>query len=243
MNDKNKNKHNANYGGINWQKRLSCALLLTLGFLFIKNNSMRASGTPLILLQAFGSQQSTGRKIADNTERGVTLQLAEYLKNYLEDNGIPSLIINPAGKAQRDTIDLLSKINQLKSAVAIQLSASSRPQPKAECSVFYRCYNPLTDQIKRPQVALSLIPLEEVYLGAFHQSKTLAKGLVKNLQHDAQALLTVQEAHGIPLTPVKGIRHPSIQIEIGVNKESPFPVIGEQLAQAIIKLVQQQPIS
>lgn len=207
-------------------------------FIFIFSK-LHATDHPLVLLQTFGSTKDTGRIIAGNTERGVTLQLAEYINDALNESqdGIEALIINPAGKNKSSIIETFNKVNQLPRAVVFNLTASQSSSPKPCCCFFYRCYNPLTDQIKRPAAPLTPIPLEDVYLTSFNLSKNLAKNLTTNLVSQNHCNFDIKKSVGIPLSNVRGIRHPVVNIEIQIDQMSQITEIGTFLANSIKKML------
>jgi hypothetical protein len=203
----------------------------------LSHASAHLTNAPLLLLQTFGSPDNPGRQVSGNTERGVTIQLAEAIYDALADdeNATRVFIINPDAKSKRrNNLESINKINQAQQAVVIQLSASKTTLAKPSCSIFYRCYNPLTDQIKRPVAPLTPIPFEDVYLINFNQSKALAKNLASNLQ-EAKNDLDINDPAGIPLTNIRGIRHQVVQIEISINKDSSFSQLGTIFADAIKK--------
>lgn len=202
---------------------------------------LHATQHPLVLLQTFGSTKNTGRTIVTNTERGVTLQLAEHINDALNQSqeDIEALIVNPAGKNKNTTIETFNKINQLPHAIVVKLTACQSNNPKPCCSVFYRCYNPLTDQIKRPMPPLTPIPLEEVYLTNFNTSKTLAKSLTSHLLAQNNTNFDIKKLAGIPLSNARGIRHPVIHIEVQIDQMSQITELGNFLANSIKQIIKE----
>ena len=192
---------------------------------------------PLLLLQTFGTTQHTGRAVAGGTERGITIQLAEAINDALaeHEDAPQTYIINPAGN-KKNPFETLNKINQARQAVVVQLSASQQEQPKPSCNIFFRSYNALTDQIKRPYAPLTAVPLEEVYLLNFGQSKILAKKLNEHMQ-GARDFIDTQEPAGIPLAHARGIKHPMLQIEVNINKGTQITQLAAILAGALQKIV------
>jgi hypothetical protein len=199
------------------------------------------AGEPVVLLRAFDDALGTGRSVAGKSEREVTLQLAQAVAQLFdEDNDAPvTYLVNPAG-VKKNNLETLQKINQIGSAVAIQFTASSATVPKPKCSLFYRCYNPLTDQIKRPYTPLTPLPFEEVYLPSFGQSKVFASLLHEYFQ-DHHNVVDVARPAGLPLAGVRGVRHPLVQIEITVNSLSQINELAGIIAPLIQKLVRSIP--
>lgn len=195
---------------------------------------------PIILLQTFGTAKQPGRIVAGNaTERGITLQLAEHITAVMnqENDEIKLFTVNPAGNTKKDPLDVLNKINQINKAVVIQLTATNSKEAKPSCNLFFRCYNPLTDQMKRPVAPLAPVPLEDVYLLNFEQSKILSNKLTAALQSSANEFLKIAPTVGIPLANMRGIRHPVIQIEVSLNKNSQLEQIGNSIALGIKELL------
>lgn len=219
---------------MNYLKVLTILLTLALGTLH-----STASSQHLLLLQTFGTTKQPGRTIAgDTTERSITLQLAEHISSTLNEDETAAevFIINPVGQKKKDPLDVLNKINQVHKATVIQITASQSKEMKPSCNLFFRCYNPLTDQIKRPLAPLTPIPLEDVYLLNFGQSKALANTLATALRTQASDFLDIKDPAGIPLAGARGIRHPVIQIEILLNKNSSIVQIGNAISQSIKNL-------
>lgn len=213
-------------------KRLSTLIILIL-------SCTPVQAKPLLLLQTFGTKQHTGRTVAGGTERGITIQLTEIINDVLANLEEPPqvFIINPVGDNKKKPLETLNKINQAKQAVVVQLTASQSLQAKPSCNIFYRCYNPLTDQIKRPYAPLTPIPLEDVYLLNFGQSKILAKSFNEYLK-TTNDFIDISEPIGIPLAGVRGIKHPMIQIEVNINKDTEITQLGTILAHALEKIAQ-----
>lgn len=220
---------------MNFFKIIHLILTLALGTLH-----STAPSQHLLLLQTFGTTKQPGRTVAgDTTERSITLQLAEHISSTLnegDETAAEAFIINPAGQKKKDPLEVLNKINQVRKATVIQITASQSKEVKPSCHLFFRCYNPLTDQIKRPLAPLTPIPLEDVYLLNFGQSKALANTLATALRTQANNFLDVKDPVGIPLAGARGIRHPVIQIEVSLNKNSSIFQIGNAIAQSIKKL-------
>ncbi len=198
------------------------------------------SEMPVLLLQTFGTNKHPGRTVAgDSTERSISLQLAEQISTQLTQNDTPVevFIVNPAGQKKKDPLAVLNNINQINKAIVIQLTASSSKEVKPSCHLFFRCYNPLTDQIKRPLAPLTPVPLEDVYLLNFGQSKVLANTFATELRTHAEQFLDTKDPVGIPLANLRGIRHPVIQIEVALNKNSQLVQIGNSIALGLKKLL------
>ena len=216
-------------------------MLITLRFVVFSLlcTQVYAAELPFVLIQTFGTTQHPGRSIAGNTERGITLQLAEHINTVINEGpeGIEALIINPAGHNKNSTVETFNKINHLRHAVVIKLTASQNTKAKPFCSIFYRCYNALTDQIKRPMAPLTPIPLEDVYLASFNASKILAKTLATNMLTTDQHSFDIKSPIGIPLANVRGIRHPVIQVEVQVDQIAQIIQLGDFLAHNIIKMI------
>lgn len=205
-------------------------------FLLAEFSSHCLSGgtLPILLLQTFGSPQQAGRNIGGQSERNITQQLADEISTQLqEETTLETFIINPPVRAKKDPLEILGKINSMPKATVIQLSVSQTTTPKPVCNVFYRCYNPLTDQIKRPSAGITAIPLEEVYLLSFNQSKALAASLTTYLQQENHEAYEIRPAAGIPLANARGIRHPLIHIEIEVDKTTPLLSLSTSLAKSL----------
>lgn len=194
---------------------------------------------PFVLLQTFGTTHHPGRIVAGNSERGITLQLAEHISTVINEGpeGVEALIVNPAGKNQNNLVETFNKINQLRHAVVIKLTACQNTKQKPSCSIFFRCYNPLTDQIKRPMAPLTPIPLEDVYLTSFNASKTLAKNLTSHMLAASQNVFDVKNSAGIPLANVRGIRHPVIHIEAHIDQAAQITQLGDFLADSIKQMI------
>lgn len=214
-------------------------IIALLSFISSANCQHNAPQLPFVLLQTFGTTHQTGRSVAGNTERGITLQLAEHITTALNEGpeGIEAFIVNPAGRTKNSLIETFNKINHLSNAVVIRLTASQCATPKPTCFIFYRCYNPLTDQIKRPMAPLTPIPLEDVYLERFNASKTLAKALATKALAEQQNVFDIKTPAGIPLAAVRGIRHPVIQIEIQIDQQAHITHIGDLLTHCIKQII------
>ncbi|MBM3887257.1 hypothetical protein FJ364_04985 [Candidatus Dependentiae bacterium] len=192
----------------------------------------------LLLFQTFGSTHHTGRNVAGSTERGITIKLAEAIQDFLSEQepALQTFIVNPAGNNKKNSLEMLNKINQAKKALVIQLTASHNHHAKPACNIFFRCYNPLTDQIKRPYAPLTPIPLEDVYLLYFNQSKKIAHAINTQLQ-SAQDFIDTSQPIGIPLAHVRGIKHPLIQIEIKISQEANLTELSAVIARSLKQII------
>jgi hypothetical protein len=217
-------------------KNLFCHIFSSLSLLVC---FVQATEPPFLLLQIFGTEQRPGRTIAGNTERDFTWHLAQEIKAAVNEDSqnINVLIVSNASLDQKAQLETINKINQLDTAIVVQLTASQSNKPQPSCNLFFRSYNPLTDQIKRPFAPLTPIPFEDAYLLCFGQSKVLAQSLAVHTREVAQDFLEIKDPVGVPLANLRGIKHPVIQIEIEVDQKSKRSQIGETLAQGLRKIL------
>lgn len=196
--------------------------------------SPTAPNSPVILLQTFGTKKSPGRSLSNTTERALTIKLAEKIQEELMANfNIKSFIINPSTHTKNQFASFNS-INRIKNAVVIQFSITETTKHKPTCRLFYRCYNKLTDEIKRPSTQFETIPVEDIYLINFKQSKSYAKKIHTDLTKTNTELFETPSPLGIPLANINGVKHPVIWIEIESNDEK-YLQVATPLASAIAK--------
>jgi N-acetylmuramoyl-L-alanine amidase len=188
--------------------------------------------TPIsIIVSPAGDAMNAGRMIQDVTERGITLQCAEALKNVLRERlpRIPIIITRTAGETL-EPLQEATLANRLKATLYIHLQAYYRKEAGTALHIYYMSYNNTTDHWPIRSSKLELTPLRQSYRKEFKNTVSLCTALERNLKNLSYS---TTQSLGIPSKSLMGIAIPALIIELGLSTSDDWSKLVQPLAQAI----------
>jgi N-acetylmuramoyl-L-alanine amidase len=191
----------------------------------------------LVILDPSGDVKRTGRKIGDNFERGLTLQCAEKIKEYIEQHApyIKVIITRMPGDTIYD-LQNASLSNRLQADLFVNLNFYHSQETKPTLFLYQFSYG---NDFACCNQSLTLRSYDEAYKINKQITDEMLQLFKASLsQHTYQSMFTVAGIYALPIKPLIGIVAPSVCIEMGLkNKESWINYV-EPLAQSIIGVLE-----
>ncbi len=187
-----------------------------------------------LMLNPAGDASSAGRSIAGTSERGITLQCAEYLKQALEYQ-YPNLRVILT-RTPGETIELLqnaSFANRLKVDLYISLHFFGQKTGAQTINFYYFCQNPLTDVWQKQSHELSFIPYQKAHIANLGVTKKIATDMTNFLTKQYSKNFIISQPLGIPFAPLIGIQSPAFAIEMSLNNPEEWKSYTAALVETI----------
>jgi hypothetical protein len=188
----------------------------------------------IVILDPAGDAKRTGRNINDSYERGLTLQYAEKIEEYIEA-GYPHISVMIT-RAPGDTIQDLqnASLANRKADFFVHLSMYHCKETKPTLFLYQFSYGndfaPLTSE-------LTLYPYDEAYRINKNQTDQICHLFKEQLSQQCyQPLWNIEGIYAIPIKPLIGIMVPCIACEIGVKNKDSLSMYVEPMAHSIVKL-------
>jgi hypothetical protein len=191
----------------------------------------------LVILDPSGDAKRTGRYIGDNFERGLTLQCAEKIKEYLEQYApyIKVIITRIPGDTVYD-LQNASLSNRLHADLFINLNFYQSNETKPTLFLYQFSYG--NDFATNYQQGLALRSYDEAYIINKHITDEYVHAIKQFLlQARYQSFFSVVGVYHLPIKPLIGIVAPSITIEAGLKNKEAWLQYAEPLALAIIEIL------
>lgn len=190
----------------------------------------------VIIINPAGDAAHAGRIIEDSFERGITLQIAEYLKLSLEERNpyvtvlltrMPGEIIEPLYNAQY--------ANRISPFVYISLHCYEEEKPVPQLYIYTFS---LGNDFITPTTHLSLYTYDNAYLLHKKNSHDYAQRFYDHVSSDAyKRSCVVQKIISLPFAPLLGISAPAFALEIGLAKKKDWMMIKQPLILGIESII------
>lgn len=190
-----------------------------------------------VILDPSGDAKRTGRRIGDNFERGLTLQCAEKIKEYIEQHAryITVIISRMPGDTVYD-LQNASLSNRLHADLFVNLNFYQSAETKPTLFLYQFSYG--NDFATNYQQGLALRSYDEAYIINKHITDQYVHTIKQFLlQARYQSLFSVAGGYHLPIKPLVGIIAPSITIEAGLKNKEAWLQYVEPLALAIIEVL------
>lgn len=217
-------------------------LFTVLIFIFIFSFSFDTQETNkknfIVILDPAGDAKRVGRNIGDIYERGLTLQFAEKIKEYIHSHysDITVLLTRSPGDIIQN-LQAASLANQRKADFFIHLTFYHSTETKPTFFLYQFSYG--NDFAPLPS-ELAMYPYDEAY----RMNKTQTDGrcaLFKEQLSQAsyQSLWNIAGIYSLPIKPLIGIAIPCITCEIGVKNKDSLAMYIEPMADSIVNSILQ----
>ncbi len=190
-----------------------------------------------VILDPAGDAKRTGRRIGDNFERGLTLQCAEKIKEYIEQHA-PYIIVVITRMPGDTVYDLqnASLANRLHADLLVNLNFYQCNETKPTLFLYQFSYG--NDFAVNYQYELGLRSYDEAYTINKHITDEYVQNIKQFLlQTRYQPFFGVAGAYHLPIKPLIGIVAPSIAIEAGLKNKESWVQYVEPLALGIIEVL------
>jgi hypothetical protein len=189
----------------------------------------------VVVIDPSGDAKRTGRKIGDNFERGLTLQCAEKIKEYVEMHApyIKVIISRMPGDVVYD-LQHASLSNRLNANLFINLNFYHCQEIKPTVFLYQFSYGADFACCNQGLVL-------HTYDQAYRINKTVGNEMgqlfKKSLaQQKYQSLFTIANIYHLPIKPLIGIVAPGLCIEAGLKNKEAWVHYVEPLAQGIMQV-------
>ncbi|MGE0009871.1 MAG: N-acetylmuramoyl-L-alanine amidase [Candidatus Babeliales bacterium] len=192
-----------------------------------------------LLLQPAGDARHPGRSIHGSYERGLSIQLAEELKELLERKDITLNVIVPRFNGQSvEPLQHAAIANRLNVDAYIAIMLYEQQESNAQLGLYTYAADP-SDALKTIRTnSLAFIPFDQAHLTNHQTSYRMADVLLTSFQ--AKPLFTIigNQVHAIPLKNLTGILAPSVAIELSIQNTKKIKEYAQSLADALHTMLQ-----
>ncbi len=180
-----------------------------------------SSPKKIIVLDAAGDVETTGRKLSYGYERAEALKCVQKLKSKLETLYNVQVILTRNAGDKILPLQAASFANRLQANLFIRLHIYKETTAvKPKLFIYHHVVNPLTDYTAAPSRIPQLLPLARAHTLAAHTSRMIGNDLYKALQQERHKKIFDCYANcGIPLKTIYGITQPALLLEIGINQD------------------------
>ena len=189
-----------------------------------------------VIIDPAGDAKRTGRKIGDSFERGLTLQCAEKIKEFIEQHApyIKVIISRMPGDIVYD-LQNASLSNRLNADLFINLNFYFSQETKPTLFLYQFSYG---NDFVSCNHGLELHTYEQAYKINKSITDEIAQKIKQSLLHQKyQSFFTVAGIYQAPIKPLIGIIAPSIAIEAGLKTKESWINYIEPLALSIIEVM------
>lgn len=211
-----------------------CAQITHGFFLFSRAEPKR---TITIMIDPAGDARYTGRKLEDNFERGVSLQIAEQLKRVIEQQFSHVKIISTRLPGQAATpLQYASFANRLNIDFYLSIHCYHEKETKPSLYVYQFSYG---DTFITKQFDLALIPYNQAHLVNSSRTNVYGQLLRNALASDAYANIYITKGiYKIPFKPLIGITAPAIALEIGLKNNDDWRDYIDPIAASLAPIIE-----
>lgn len=197
--------------------------------------SQQATHT-VIMINPAGDAAHAGRLIEDSFERGITLQIAEFLKHTLEDRNpyitvlltrMPGEIIEPLHNAQC--------ANRIAPFVYISIHCYQEKKPVPQLFTYIFSYG---NNFFSPSSDLTLYRYDHAHLVNKKKSHEYSQLFWKSLKElSTNRQFFVHEIIAAPFAPLLGISCPAFGLEIGLAQKKDWHILKSSLVHSIESVI------
>lgn len=192
-----------------------------------------------IMLDPAGDARTPGRTIDHHVERGITLELAEAIKNEIENHQDESspLVRTVLTRVPGEAVAPLHNAtfaNRLEANIYLSIHCFQVTSAVSPLTIYHYLTNPITDAWASPK-QLALYPYDQAHLYQLNWSKQCAEKLKSSLI--ATKVADVRGVYGLPFKPLVGIKVPAMAIEIGLRNKDEWARYVPSIAQSLLQLV------
>jgi N-acetylmuramoyl-L-alanine amidase len=204
-------------------------IFITLFILF----SLNYLNAKTIMIHPAGGMHNPGRRLVEGYERGVTLSLAEFVQQGLNELSSKEVLLTRKAGEELPFLHYVSRANRLCVNTFISLHVYRHDSPKPTITFYHLLYHPLIDRAPIQRDPFEMVPLYEAHFGSSHVSEMFCKLLHHKLLEEPYAKqITSQGVIGLPLRHLIGLTSPAFACEIGLKHDSQWQTIAPILVEA-----------
>jgi hypothetical protein len=193
----------------------------------------------IVVIDPAGDVKRTGRRIGDVFERGLTLQCAEKIKQYIEQyrDDITVVITRMPGDPVYD-LQNATLANRLHADLFINLNVYYTQDTKPTVYVYQFSYG---NDFACCQQQLALYSYDQAYKINKHTTDRVMQLCIKELaDKQYQALYSVAGPYALPIKPLIGVIAPALAFDCGLKSKESWHAYAEPLAHTIIAMLDKE---
>lgn len=189
------------------------------------------------MIDPAGDAQHTGRKLDDNFERGISLQIAEKLKTILEERfDNVKIILSRLPGESASYLQHASFANRLNVDFYLSIHCYHEKETKPCLYLYQFSYG---DNFITKQFDLALIPYDQAHLANSATTTSFAVAMQDILGSNAHAnSYTTKGIFKIPFKPLIGIKAPAIGLELGLKNKDDWHDYLEPIAASFAPIIE-----
>ncbi len=190
------------------------------------------------MIDPAGDAKHAGRIIEDSFERGVTLQVAEKLKQLIEQEQLNVRVILTRFPGEfLEPLQNAHFANRLEVDFYISIHCYQESDIKSQCHLFYFLSNS-TDEWQQKTNNLHLQYYDKAHIQQVKTAKKCAEIIKTGLdEKQYNPLLEVKGILGIPFKPLIGISSPAVALELSLPKKDHYKHYLIPLKNSIINIL------
>ncbi|MCK4265104.1 N-acetylmuramoyl-L-alanine amidase [Candidatus Babeliales bacterium] len=181
------------------------------------------SDNPLVMLSPAGDAKNPGRTLDKGYERGVTLQIAEKLKEKIIDiYGARCLLTRSPGEvvSHLQNASFANRIFSNRVGFYLSIHVYHEEDIKPKLAIYRLVYNSMVDFASHNFSKFSFLTLYEAHFINIYKTKSFAEKMAEILTNEEHGQkFDFYGINGIPFKPLLGIIVPALAIEIGIKEE------------------------
>ena len=188
----------------------------------------------LVMINPAGDARNPGRVLSNGYERGLTLRIAEKLKEEIQDRYDIKCHLTRAPGEEVLELQSASFANRLKADFYLSLHVYREEAIKPKLSLYYLVYNPMVDLITHNLSPLEFLSIRKAHLVNMNQTRSIANKMQSILTNDEyKRKIDVYSPRGIPFKPLRGVMAPAIAVEIGLKEEDKWKSFIEPIVESL----------
>lgn len=191
-----------------------------------------------IMLDPAGDAQHVGRIIEDSFERGITLQFVEELQTRITQT-FPTVRV-VLTRFPGETLQPLQNANfanRLDTDLYISIHCYPETSPKPHLYIYYYSHN--DTPLVQPS-PYAFYPYDKAHLLNMHTTKAWGRIMEEVLcTKEYEQLFIFSGLHGLPFTPLVGIKKPALALEVGLKHKHNWKQFIEPIIASITPIIEQ----
>lgn len=186
------------------------------------------------MLSPAGDAHHPGRIIEGGYERGLTIQLAEQLKNGIEQQfpNVRVLIARSAGQ-RAESLEHANIANRLAIDLYLTLMIYQQKETTPQLALYTYAISP-TDKLKTAAAqTIQFIPFDQAHIAYQQTTIRWAQMLLDQLHNTPLFSIPGNQVYAIPLKSLAGINAPQIGIELSMQDTSDIDKYVPSLLKAL----------
>lgn len=188
------------------------------------------------MLDPAGDAQHTGRKLEDNFERGISLQIAEKLKQVVEERFTHVKVVLTRLPGESATyLQHANFANRLQVDFYLSIYCYHEKEIKPRVYIYQFSYG--NDFITK-HFDLALIPYDQAHLSNSSKTTTYGEHMRSIFLNEYASRYSIKGIFKIPFKPLIGIQAPALGLELGLKDKNDWHDYLEPLVAGLAPVIE-----